>query len=325
MPGRRLGSGRVAKFLFVLSFNQIPPEGKMNSAADTGAVNPRDFSVAASKDYIGPYRLLKLVRSGQATQIWEAINPTENKRIALKSLHGSYINDKNEIACLRHEYAAGSTLDHPAVNRVYEFNIARGTPYVVMDFFDSPNLKQLLRDDPDRLRKFHQEIVWQAADGLHHVHECGWVHRDVKPDNFLLDEKGQLKLIDFAISQKIRKKGWFSRKQAVQGTRSYMAPEQIRGEFVDARADIYGLGCTLFELFTGRLPYTGVNADELLQKHLTAPVPSISSHNRNVTPDFAKLVIRMMAKNPDKRFDSMWKFREQYDKTRVYKTSRSMP
>jgi serine/threonine-protein kinase len=282
--------------------------------------------VSARKDYIGPYRLLKLVRAGKATQIWEAMNPTDHQRVALKSLHGSHIDDKHEVNTLRHEYTVGHTLDHEAVNRVHEFNISRGTPYVVMDFFNAPNLKQLFRQDPERIKKYREQIIAQAAEGLRHLHEVGWVHRDVKPDNFLLNEEGQLKLIDFAIAQKIKKKGWslLAKKNAVQGTRSYMSPEQIRGEAVDARSDIYSLGCLIFELFSGRPPYTGNNADELLTKHLRAPVPSVAAYNDEVTAKFAQLVSRMMAKKPAARPQSMGEFLTELDQIRILKTTRSI-
>jgi serine/threonine protein kinase len=290
------------------------------------AALPRDSSVSVGKDYIGPYRLLKLVRAGKATQIWEAMNPADNRRVALKSLHGAYIDDKNEINGLRHEYLVGRELEHEAVNRVYEFNIARGIPYVVMDFFNAPNLKQLFRQDPERVKKYRVPIIEQAADGLHHMHQVGWVHRDVKPDNLLLSDEGQLKLIDFAISQKIKKKGWglLGKKNQVMGTRSYMAPEQIRGGSVDGRADVYGLGCVVFEIFSGRPPFTGNNPDDLLTKHLRAPIPSLSAFCDEITPEFSQLVARMMAKKVDARPESMGKFRTELDDTRVLKTRRSM-
>jgi serine/threonine-protein kinase len=195
-----------------------------------------------------------------------------------------------------------------------------------MDFFNAPNIKQLFRQDPDRIKKYHQQIIEQAAEGLGHLHEVGWVHRDVKPDNFLLDEDGTLKLIDFAIAQKMKKKGWglLSKKNAVQGTRSYMAPEQIRGDSVDARADIYRLGCVIFEIFSGRLPFTGNTADELLTKHLRAPVPSVAAFCDDVTPEFAKLVARMMAKKAEARPESMGKFRTELDNIRILKPTRSL-
>lgn len=256
------------------------------------------------------------------------MNPSDHKRIALKSLQTSHLEDKNEISNLRHEYTVGSTLEHPAVNTVHEFNVARGVPYVVMDLFAAPNLKQSMRQSPELVSKYRCEIIEQAVAGLGHLHEAGWVHRDVKPDNFLLNEAGELKLIDFAIAQKMKKKGFgklFTAKMAVQGTRSYMSPEQIRGEPVDGRADIYSLGCMIFELFSGRVPFTGNNPDELLTKHLRAPVPSLAAHCQDVTTNFSKLVSRMMAKKPEARPQSMHELQAELENTRILKQSARSP
>jgi serine/threonine protein kinase len=277
--------------------------------------------VAVGRDYIGPYRLLKLIRAGKATQIWEAMNPSDNERVALKSLQPSHLDNKAELNVLRHEHTVGQNFSHPAVNRVREFNVARGIPYVVMDFFNAPNLKQSMRDFPERIAQYREQIIRQAAEALQHVHEKDWVHCDVKPDNFLLNENGQLKLIDFAIAQKV-KKGigrLLSGKSAVQGTRSYMAPEQIRGASVDPRTDVYSLGCVLFELFAGKTPYTANNPDELLNKHLRSGIPSLSAHCDDVTPEFAQLISRMLAKKPEDRPQSMDAFLNELGKISITK------
>ena len=112
---------------------------------------------------------------------------------------------------------------------------------------------------------------------MQYLHEQGWIHRDIKPDNFLVNEEGDVKLIDFALAARERKGlGKLFGRTKVQGTRSYMAPEQIRGKGLDARTDIYSFGCMLYELVSGRLPFTGVSPEELLRKHLYAPIPVLT-------------------------------------------------
>jgi serine/threonine-protein kinase len=273
-------------------------------------------------DYIGPYRLLKLIRAGNATHVWEAMNSVDNKRVAIKSLQPEHRKNKNEIATLKHEYTVGKTLDHPNVNPVSEYNVAREIPYVVMDYFNAPNLKQSIRLVPELIKEHLTDIIKQAASGLHHLHEQGWIHRDVKPDNFLISDKAQVRLIDFAIGQKIKKKsalgGLFGGKAKIMGTRSYMSPEQIRGEHLDRQADIYSFGCVAFELCVGRAPFTGNTADELLNKHLRAPIPAISSLNKEVTSDFSKLIMRAMSKKAEKRPATLKEFLKDFDKIRVF-------
>ncbi|MCA9263662.1 MAG: serine/threonine protein kinase [Planctomycetales bacterium] len=273
------------------------------------------------KDHIGPYRLLRLIRVGKTAQVWEAINATEDERFALKVLLNDYCKDKAEIAALKHEYTVGRQLEDETVNRIHEFDISRGTPYIVMDLFDGPNIKQAQRQTPELIQRHMEAIILQGARGLGHMHSRGWAHRDVKPDNFLINDTGQVKLIDFSIAQRIKKgfgKLLAGKPKMVQGTRSYMAPEQIRGQSVDERADIYSFGCMIFELLAGRLPYTGTSSNDLLTKHLKAVVPSVVAFNDNITADFGKLIGRMMAKEADQRPQSMDEVLEVCQNTQLY-------
>jgi serine/threonine-protein kinase len=165
------------------------------------------------------------------------------------------------------------------------------------------------------------KIVERAAMGLGHVHEQGWVHRDVKPDNFLVNEHDDLKLIDFALAEK-KKTGFakmFGGRSKVQGTRSYMSPEQIRGQALDHRADIYSLGCTIFEALAGRPPYTGTSTNDLLNKHLRNQPPSLEAINRNVTTEFSNLIKRTLAKEKEERPQSLIEFLRDMMSIRVLK------
>ena len=135
------------------------------------------------------------------------------------------------------------------------------------------------------------------------MHAKGWVHRDIKPDNFLANSLGEVRLIDFALTQRIPTgmAKWFHRKQRAQGTRSYMSPEQIRGWALDGRADIYSLGATWYELAVGRPPFRGVTSQDLLSKHITEkPLPP-QHINPDVTDEFGALVLRMLGKKKEDR------------------------
>jgi serine/threonine-protein kinase len=285
-----------------------------------------ELLVAKDRNYIGSYRLLKLVRAGATCQIWEVMSDVDNRRCALKVLKDEFLNSKEEIGLLKHEFLVGQPLQHPNVIEIYEFNVARGIPYLALEYFESCNLKQWIRQetDPDRARDMLPSIIRGSAEGLNYLHDQGWVHRDVKPDNFLVNEHGEVKLIDFAIAEKIKKgfAKFLSSKPKIQGTRSYMSPEQIRGEQPDMRSDIYSFGCMLFELFCGRPPFTGGSPDELLQKHLTAPVPSVLANNSEISPDFADLISRMMNKTPANRPGTMREFLDRFDSMRVTRLQR---
>jgi eukaryotic-like serine/threonine-protein kinase len=271
--------------------------------------------------YVGQYRLLAMLMTGQTSQVWEAQHDVRQQRYALKVLLTDHKSDRQQRLFLKHEYEVGAKIDHPRIIKMVELGSHGADPYLALELYRHPNLKFLLLREHPRLLYQADKIIRQAAEGLAHLHRCGWVHRDVKPDNFLASPEGDVKLIDFALAQ--RKKNalskLFSGKTKIQGTRSYMSPEQIRGQPLDARADIYSFGCTLHELLTGKPPFTGTDTKELLNKHLTAPIPTAEATNRNVTPEFAALIRRMLAKKVENRPDSMDDVLTEIASTRIFK------
>jgi len=282
----------------------------------------RETLVARGRDYYGSYRLVRLIRQGHTCDVWESVKEDDGQRYALKILQAKERGNREEIATLKHEYDVAHDFKHPNIIRIYEFNTELDIPYLVMEMFNAINLKIVLRHGSERLFPIVKDIVDQAAEALYYFHEKGYVHRDVKPDNFLVSETGVVKLIDFAISIKasggISKlmQGWFGK---VQGTRSYMSPEQIRNQGLDARSDVYSFGCVLYELVTGRAPFTGDSADDLLSKHLTAPPPSCQVLSPNVSSEFSDLIRRMMSKNKNDRPSNMWEFLKIFRPMRLFK------
>ena len=288
--------------------------------------------MAQDRNRIGSYRLLKLVRAGATCQIWEVLDEIENRRCALKSLQTDFQKDREQIALLKHEHTVGHELEHPSVIEIYEYNIESGVPYVSLEYFESNNLKQAIREAREEgaaTLPFDAanmtSIIRQCAAGLGYLHEMGWVHRDVKPDNFLVNSEGVVKLIDFAIAQKIKRgfARFLSGKSKIQGTRSYMSPEQIRGEQLDARSDIYSFGCVIYEMHAGRPPFTGGNPDQLLQKHLKAPPPALAAASSGVSPEFNELVLSMMAKKREQRPESIGYLLQKLDGMRMYKRAKA--
>jgi serine/threonine protein kinase len=257
--------------------------------------------------YIGPYRLLNLIRSSRTAQIWEVIRDSDRKKYALKRLFLGEQQTREEVSLLKHEFEVGRALHHERIIEFYEFTQHKGEVYVVMELFPAPNIKQVLQADGfEALAPRATAIAQQSVEALGYLAGQGWVHRDVKPDNFLLDETGDLKLIDFALAQK-KKTGlaklFAGRNKKVQGTPSYMSPEQIRGQTVDEKADIYSLGCTLYEVVCGKKPYTGSSVNDLLTRHLRGAIPNAEAANSNVSSEFAQLLQRMLAKKPENRPD----------------------
>jgi serine/threonine-protein kinase len=252
--------------------------------------------------------------------VWEAENEADGKKYALKVLQPNFKKNADEIGFLKHEFEVASEFRHPNVIRIFELNTKSELMFLVLELYDNPNMKIALRQGTQTMARIANKVIEQAAEGLFYVHERGWIHRDVKPDNFLVSEEGEVKVIDFTIAERKRSgfAKWFSRTK-IQGTRSYMSPEQIRGEALDARADIYSYGCVLFELLGGKAPYTGSTPDELLEKHLKASVPSALTVNPDLTQEAAHLISRMMAKDRRQRPDSMWEFLKEFRGMKLFK------
>lgn len=279
------------------------------------------------RDFLGPYRLARLIRLGSTCQVWEAILDRDNKRYALKVLRPEQRGNKEEIAFLKHEYEVAKELNHKNIIKLIEYRTDAETPFIVLELFSELNLKMALRRGPEPIAYKLPSIVEQASEGLYYLHSKGYVHCDIKPDNVLLSREWDVKLIDFTIAKKI-KTGFgklFGGKTKVEGTRSYMSPEQIRGGTLDPRSDIYSMGCMIYELITGKAPYTGNTPNELLSKHLSASVPSLLVGNDNVSPDFNNIIRKMLAKKPEERPQDMWDVLKMIRATPIFKKPPRIP
>jgi serine/threonine protein kinase len=220
---------------------------------------------------------------------------------------------------------------------IFEFDSSKTAPFIAMEFFASAtNLKQLISPTTqptggfvlgiERMVRQIPRIIEQAAAGLAYFHQQGWIHRDIKPNNFLINPAADVKLIDYAIAE--RRRGLLGRlfgKTKIAGTRSYMSPEQIRGQALDFRTDIYSFGCVMFELLAGKPPYTGNTENELLNKHLRAPIPSAETYNKYLTYECVQLVKAMLAKDPVDRPVSMDEVLGYLRANRVYRTMPPAP
>ncbi len=283
--------------------------------------------MAKSRDFLGPYRLARLIRLGSTAEVWEAIEESSQERYALKVLKESIAKDRGEVALLKHEFNVAKELSSPRIVKILEYREDGGRPFLVLELFSELNMKQALRRGPESLAFMLDKIIGQAAEGLYYMHTKNWIHLDIKPDNYLVGRDGTTKLIDFTIAER-KKKGLgrlLHTQKVAKGTRSYMAPEQIRRKVCDERTDIYAFGCVMYELVTGKPPYTGDTPNDLLNRHLTASIPSPIVHNDNVTKDFSDLTRSMMAKKPDARPATMWEVVKTFRSIEVFKKRPHQP
>jgi len=255
---------------------------------------------------IGGYRLRSMIATGQSSQVWEVVEVASNRHFAMKTLLPSVLKDKEQLRMLAHEAKVGKQLQHDNIIKIYKVSEDPKKRFFVMEYFPAGSMKvRVASKQMDFIVEYGQLIFKQIATALAYMHGSGYIHRDLKPDNILANSAGEAKLIDFAIAQKIRKRGIFEKlfggKPKVQGTRSYMAPEQIKGEDLDVRTDIYSFGATLYEIVALRPPFRGASSQDLLNKHCFEKPISPVVHNSDVTEDFARLVLDMLAKQKKDR------------------------
>jgi len=254
---------------------------------------------------INGFQVLRKVAESNTAEIFHVLRLVGRGRgteAAMKALRPEFADDRTERGYLDNEYRICSTLDHKNIIKIYEAQLSNNPPFLVMDLILGPSLKQMLDKERPNLAAALDWIA-QVADGLGYCHEHGYVHRDVKPQNMVIGDDGRPVMIDFALSTPTDNSaiGYLIRKLKQRrrpGTWSYMSPEQIRQQRVTAQSDVYGLGVTLFEVVTGRLPYTGDSPQELLEKHVNAPVPSVLILREEVPLDLDEFIRTMMAKDP---------------------------
>lgn len=258
-------------------------------------------------EQLGSLKLVQQIGLGKHCQVWEAVDATSRTQVAIKVIVPDMATDAGQRKLLEHELKVAKSLDHPTVIKIDRLSEEGGLPHLVMEYFPAANLKKQIAAGVEPLVPKLQRIVTETALALDHMHSRGWVHRDVKPDNVLAAVDGQVKLIDLAIAAKAS--GFLGKllgsKTLAQGSPSYMSPEQIRGEALDARSDIYSFGCVIFELISGRPPYTGADTNDLLNKHVSATVPAVDTFNKNATTACGKFLRQMLAKKPAERPASM--------------------
>jgi serine/threonine-protein kinase len=262
-------------------------------------------------EVLNGYKLRSLLQSGQTSQVFEVVELKSNRHFAMKVLLPEAAEKPEQRRALFNEAEVGVKLTHQNVIRIVKVNKSKESPNFIMEFFPSGSLRlRLQAKDFAFIKEHSRKIFKEAATGLAYMNATGYVHRDVKPDNILVNSIGDTKIIDFAISKRIVTGGfakWFHRRGRPQGTRSFMSPEQIHDELLDGRADVYSFGCTLYELTTGRPPFRASSENDLLSRHLVEkPLPP-SGYNSDLTDEFAAFVVKMLAK---KRADRPANFHE---------------
>ncbi len=253
----------------------------------------------------GRYDIADLLGRGGMSSVYRARDRILERDVALKVLHERYADDPEYVERFRREARAIARLAHPNIVTVIDRGQVEGWEYIVFELVRGENLKEVVRARGPLPVADALALVHQAARGLAFAHEHGVVHRDVKPQNVLVDPDGVAKVTDFGIARAVGVDESLTETGTILGTSDYLSPEQAVGKRVDERSDQYSLGVVLFELLTGEVPYPGESMLVVAMRHVNDPVPSVRERRPDVPPRVEELVHRAMAKAPEERFPSM--------------------
>lgn len=251
---------------------------------------------------LGGYRVERKIATGGMGEVYEATQLALGRRVALKVLPRALASRPAFIDRFYREARTLASFTHANIVQVHDVGETQGVHYFTMEQVHGNSFRDLLTDEGIPV-PILTNLMKQSIRGLARAQQAGVIHRDVKPGNLLIGEQGDVKLVDFGLAETIEEAGAGAAEPLV-GTPLYLAPEQVTGEGLSFRSDMYALGATFFHLCTGQPPFRAKTAMETARLHIDAPVPNASDVNSNVPRGFAAILAKMMAKNPEARYAS---------------------
>ena len=249
----------------------------------------------------GHYQIVAPLGEGGMAAVYKAYQPSMERHVAVKVLPRHMSTSEEFVNRFRREAKLLAQLQHPHILPVFDYGEADGYPYIVMPFINSGTLADLLRKQQLSLPEVRR-IMIQLGDALGYAHARGMIHRDIKSSNVLIDERGNCLLTDFGLARMSESATQITSSGAVMGTPAYMSPEQGTGANIDHRSDLYSLGVILYEMVTGRVPYTAETPIAIVFKHIQDPLPSARKLNPNLPEAVELVLLKLLAKNPTDRY-----------------------
>lgn len=255
----------------------------------------------------GRYHLISQLASGGMAVVYKGIDQKLGRTVAVKILRPSLTADPVFITRFENEARSIANLSHPNIVIVHDVDSDGATNYIVMELVDGSDLKKVIRTHGALPLERVMNLSIQICKGLGFAHRARIVHADVKPQNVLLTKNDVVKITDFGIAQALSDTQPAARAEVVWGSPHYFAPEQAQGEKPTAAADVYSIGIVMFEMLTGRLPYTGASQQDLAMAHIQAPIPDVREFNPNVPAELAVVIKKVMSKKPNDRYNGAGK------------------
>jgi eukaryotic-like serine/threonine-protein kinase len=250
------------------------------------------------------YKILELIGGGGMSHVYLAEDMILNREVAIKVLRYDFTNEAELHRRFQREALAATTLDHPNIVSIYDVGDDSDYHFIVMEYIQGKTLKQYIQQFSPISPAKAVIIMRQLTSAIAHAHEHQIIHRDIKPQNILMDEQGTVKITDFGIATTLSATS-YTKTNSVIGTVHYLSPEQAKGGISSHKSDIYALGIVLYELLTGELPFSGESAVSIALKHLQSETPSVRAVNSSIPQSLENVVIRATAKDPRHRYNSV--------------------
>ena len=255
------------------------------------------------KHISGRYKILQLIGGGGMSNVYLAHDIILNRDVAIKILRYDFTNEEELHRRFQREALSATSLTHPNIVTVFDVGEDEDMHYIVMEYIKGKTLKQYIQEFSPLSAARSVHIMKQLTSAMAHAHENGIIHRDIKPQNILMDEDGNVKITDFGIATSLGATS-YTQTNSVIGTVHYLSPEQARGGLATMKSDIYALGIVFYELLTGELPFSGESAVSIALKHLQSETPSVREFDASIPQSVENIVLKATAKDANHRYNS---------------------